>query len=430
MKNTYATLSKPELAKLLHALETEVEHVKAQKLSLDMARGKPSKEQVALSRVLLDVLTSQSDLVQEGQDAANYGSPWGLSAARRLAAQISDVPEAGVLVMGSSSVNLMFDALTVGYIKGFSDQKPWSAYPPKHLKFVCPSPGYDRHFSASDHLGFRNIPIPMTPEGPDMDRVEELVEQDETVKGIWCVPVYSNPTGVIYSDEVIRRFAALRPKASDFRIFWDNAYCVHSFAEDVPRISSLIQLQHEQGISNRAFVFGSTAKITFPSSGLSWIYADPQDLEVLKASFMMRRVSPEKLSQLAHIRFFADKAAVLQHMKQHAQLLAPKFQLVEKLLSAELGELGIATWTQPKGGYFVSFDGIPGSAKAIVALAREMGVTLTPAGATYPYGMDPRDTNIRLAPTCVSEADLLRALKIFALAVKVVSARLVYEQLA
>ena len=423
MTSAFQKMTDAELDAALADLERQADELRALDLKLDMARGKPSPEQTALSRPMLDLLTSQSDLTDNGADADNYGAPDGLPSARALAAELLGVDPANVSVMGSSSLNLMYDCVENGYVHGIGGEKPWCQQ--GTVKFLCPAPGYDRHFTVTESFGIQNVPVPMREDGPDMDVVREYVEKDATVKGIWCVPRYANPTGVTYSDDVVRAFAALRPAAPDFRIFWDNAYAVHTFrGEGDPLMNIFDALAEQGGEKNLVYEFASTAKVTFPSSGMAWVTASPADMAELRRAFAAMRVSPEKISQLAHVRFLKDAAGVAEHMKRHAALVAPRFALVEKKLTAGLGALDCATWTHPKGGYFVSFEGPEGSAKAVVSLAKEFGVTLTPAGAPWPYGNDPRDTNIRIAPTYPTLDELGQALDVFVVAVKLVSARL------
>lgn len=374
---------------------------------------------------MLDLLGSESDLSDEGVAADNYGCPEGLPSARRLAAELLGVDEKNVIVNGSSSLNLMHDVVCNAYTHGIGGNKPWSQQ--GKVKFLCPAPGYDRHFTVTARYGIENVPVPMTAEGPDMDVVRRYVEEDPSVKGIWCVPMYANPTGITYSDEVVRAFAHLKPAAPDFRIFWDNAYCVHTFKGEGDRLLNIFDALEEAGAADLVYEFGSTAKVTFPSSGMAYMTASPADMAEVRAAFASMRVSPEKISQLAHVRFLKDAVGVRAHMEKHAAIVAPRFALVEEKLTAGLADLGVATWTHPCGGYFVSFDGPEGSAKAIVSLAAELGVKLTPAGATWPYGKDPKDTNIRIAPTFPTLEELGQALDVFVVAVKLVSARLAAE---
>ena len=422
MPNAYQKMTDAQLDAAIAELERQAADLRALNLKLDMARGKPSPEQTALSKPMLDLLSADSDLSDQGVDADNYGAPDGLPSARALAAELLGVDAANVSVMGSSSLNIMYDCVEHGYVHGIGGERPWCQQ--GEVKFLCPAPGYDRHFTVTESFGIKNVPVPMREDGPDMDVVREYVEKDATVKGIWCVPKYANPTGVTYSDDVVRAFAALKPAAPDFRIFWDNAYAVHTFEGEGDELLNIFDALAEAGVENLVYEFASTAKVTFPSSGMAWVTASPADMAELRRAFAAMRVSPEKISQLAHVRFLKDAAGVAEHMKRHAALVAPRFALVEEKLTAGLGALDCAAWTHPKGGYFVSFEGPEGSAKAVVSLAKELGVTLTPAGAPWPYGNDPRDTNIRIAPTYPTLDELGQALDVFVVAVKLVSARL------
>ncbi len=422
MPSVYQNMSVAELDNTISQLEAQAAEVRARGLKLDMARGKPSVEQTDLSRPMLDLLTSESVLVDEGVPADNYGFPDGLPSARRLAADLLGVDVANVVVSGSSSLNLMHDTVVNAYTHGIGGNEPWCRQ--GEIKFLCPSPGYDRHFAVTEHYGIVNVPISMNDDGPNMDEVERLVQTDASVKGIWCVPKYANPTGITYSSEVVRRFAALKPAAPDFRIFWDNAYVVHDLDENGDALLNIFEALDEVGATNLVYEFASTAKVTFPSSGMAFVTASPDDIAELRAAFAVERVSPEKISQLAHVRFLRDVDGIRAHMAKHAAILRPRFALVQDKLETGLGDLGIASWTKPRGGYFVSFDGPVGSAKAIVSLMAELGVTLTSAGATWPYGKDPNDSNIRIAPTFPPLADLDAALDVFVLVVKLVSARL------
>ncbi len=425
MANAYQSMSAIELDALIAQLEDEAEAVRKKGLKLDMARGKPSAEQTNLSRPMLDLITSETVLVDCGAPADNYGVPDGLPSARALAAEILGVEPANVVVNGSSSLNLMHDLVVNAYTQGIGGNEPWCRQ--GHVKFLCPSPGYDRHFAVTARYGIENVPVGMCADGPNMDEVERLVQTDPTVKGIWCVPKYANPTGITYSDEVVRRFAALKPAAPDFRIFWDNAYAVHDLTEKGDELLNIFDALQEAGNTDLVYEFSSTAKVTFPSSGMAFVTASPADMAEIRAAFAIERVSPEKISQLAHVAFLHDLAGVKAHMAKHAEVLCPRFELVQRKLAEGLGDLGIATWTNPHGGYFVSFDGPKGSAKAIVSLMAELGVTLTGAGATWPYGKDPNDTNIRIAPTFPSLSELDAALDVLVLVTKLVSARLERE---
>lgn len=422
MPNAYQLLSTAELDSLIDQLEQTTDEIRAKGLKLDMARGKPSPEQTALSRPMLDMLTSETPLVDGNAIIDNYGTPDGLPCARKLAAEILDVDPANVIVNGSSSLNLMHDLVVNGLTRGIAGQEPW--FRQGEIKFLCPSPGYDRHFAITASFGITNVPVPLLEDGPDMDVVAELVENDPQVKGIWCVPKYGNPTGITYSDEVVRRFAALKPAAPDFRIFWDNAYAVHAFGDTDDKLLNIFEALKDAGNDNLVYEFASTAKVTFPSSGLAFITASEADMAEIRAAFAISRVSCEKFSQFAHARFLRDLDGVREQMAKHATLVRPRFELVERKLTEGLGDLGIASWTHPHGGYFVSFEGPEGSAKKIVSLMKELGVIMTGAGATWPYGKDPKDTNVRIAPTYPSLEDLGAALDVFVVVVKLVAARL------
>ncbi len=428
MANVYESMTAEELDAAIADLEATADEIRSKHLALDMARGKPSKEQTDLARPMLDILSSDSDLTDGAGIVDNYGTPDGLPSTRKLAAEILGVDPANVIVSGSSSLNLMHDLVAHGFTNGIAGNDPW--YKQGEVKFLCPAPGYDRHFAVTEHLGITNVPVPMGEDGPDMDVVEELVQNDASVKGIWCVPKYANPTGVVYSDEVVRRFANLKPAAPDFRIFWDNAYAVHYFGEKDVELLNIFDALEEAGNTDLVYEFASTAKVTFPSSGIAFVTASPADMADIRSAFAVERVSAEKFSQLAHARFLKDKDGVMAHMAKHKAVIGPRFALVEEKLAAGLGDTGVATWTHPTGGYFVSFDGMDGSAKAIVALMDELGVKLTPAGATWPYGRDPKDSNIRIAPTFPSLEELGAALDVFVVAVKLVSARLVRDSRA
>ena len=422
MANVYESMNQAELEVAIRELEKEAQATKAKGLALDMARGKPSPAQTALSRPMLDLLDSETPLKDGASFVDNYGDPWGLPSARALAAELLGVDAANVIVCGSSSLNLMYSLVCNGYARGIAGQEAWCRQ--GKVKFLCPVPGYDRHFTITQSLGIENVIVPTDEDGPDMDLVRRLVETDPKVKGIWCVPKYSNPTGITYSDEVVRAFAALKPAAPDFRIYWDNAYMVHDLYDEGDELLNIFDVCREAGTENLVYEFASTAKVTFPSSGMAYLTADPDDMAEIREAFSAMRVSPEKLTQWVHVLFLKDAAGVRAHMAKHADIVRPRFELVQEKLEAGLGGLGIASWTKPRGGYFVSFDGPQGSAKAIVGLCKELGVTLTGAGATYPYGDDPSDSNIRIAPTYPSLEELGAALDVLVLATKLVSARL------
>lgn len=404
---------------MLAECQARYEQYKARNLQLNLARGKPSKEQLDLSMKLLDVLNSHSVLDSEdGTDCRNYGVPDGIPEAKKLMADLLGVSPAKVMVFDNSSLNLMFQILTHGMIDGFSGCEPLCHQ--KNRKFLCPAPGYDRHFAITQRLGFELIPVPMKQDGPDMDIVRQYVEHDETVKGIWCVPKYQNPTGIIFSDEVIHEFAALKPKAADFRIFWDNAYCVHPlYPEEDRNIPDLLKLCEETGRPDMVYEFCSTSKMAFPGDGISAVASSACNLIDLKEYFKYETIGPDKMNQLRQVRFFRNISNLKLHMKKHADILRPKFETVERILEEEIGQSGLAEWTNPKGGYFISLNTLPGCAREVVKMAKEAGVTFTAAGATYPYGIDPEDENIRLAPSfgTLEEAEL--ATRILAVCIKI-----------
>ena len=420
MSNYYQSLTNDQLDLELSQLDQQISQIRSKQLALDMARGKP--DQVKLSYPMLDMLASSTDFIDKGVDAANYGCPEGLPSARQLAAELLGVNPNNVLVVDSASLSIMYDVIDNAFVHGISGCKPWCKQ--EGVKFLCPSPGYDRHFALTASFGIQNVPIEMGADGPNMDEVCRLVQTDARVKGIWCVPKYANPTGITYSDEVVRRFASLKPAAPDFRIYWDNAYCVHDIEEPSDKLLNIFEALQEVGATNLVYEFASTSKITIPGAGMSWVAASNDDIAQLTQAFSFHRVCPNKMVQLAHARFLQDAQQVAKHMKKHAALIKPRFDLVVSKLEAGLGSLGIARWTHPKGGYFISFDGPAGSAQAIVALAEKLGVKLTSAGATWPYGKDPHDTDIRLAPTFPSLEELDQALDVFIVCVKYVVAHL------
>lgn len=419
----YAELSKEELLALKSSLEAEYEEVKAKGLALDMSRGKPSKAQLDLAEGMLTVLASSSDTVAEnGMDCRNYGGPVGLPEARKLIGDLLEVPADQVIICGNASLTIMFDTVSRSFTHGVMGNTPWGKL--EKVKFLCPVPGYDRHFGITEYFGVEMINVPMTESGPDMDLVEKLVAEDETIKGIWCVPKYSNPQGYSYSDETVKRFAGLKPAAKDFRIFWDNAYCIHHLyegEENQDRILNIVTECEKAGNPDMVYEFASTSKVSFAGGGISAVISSKANLEEIKRHMNYQVIGHDKLNQLRHVRFFKDAEGVKAHMAKHAASLRPKFEAVENVLERELGGLGIGSWTCPRGGYFISFDALDGCAKAIVAKTKEAGVVMTGAGATYPYGKDPQDSNIRIAPSCPTPDELAVASQIFVLSVKLVS---------
>lgn len=417
----YRELNKEQLQVLKAQLEKEFEEVKAKGLSLDMSRGKPSKKQLELAMDMLEELKSTDKLKCEaGIDCRNYGLLEGIPEARRLLGAMTEVTPDKIIIFGNSSLNVMFDTISRSMTHGVCGNTPWCKL--DKVKFLCPAPGYDRHFKITEYFGIEMITVPMTPTGPDMDVVEKLVSSDDAIKGIWCVPKYSNPQGITYSDETVHRFAKLNPAAEDFRIFWDNAYGIHHLYED--KQDYLIEILMEckkEGHPNMVYKFGSTSKISFPGSGIAAIAASDENLAEIRKMMSVQTIGHDKLNQLRHARFFGDIHGMVQHMKKHADILRPKFDTVLSVLEGELGGLEIGSWIAPRGGYFISFDALEGCAKAIVAKAKEAGLIMTKAGATFPYGKDPKDSNIRIAPSFPTPEELEVAAQVFVLSVKLVS---------
>ena len=370
---------------------------------------------------MMDVLNSGADLTcEDGVDCRNYGGLDGIAEAKQLLADMMEVPKDNVIIFGNSSLNVMYDTVARAMTHGVLGSIPWCKL--DKVKFLCPVPGYDRHFGITEHFGIEMINIPMTPTGPDMDLVEKYVNEDPAVKGIWCVPKYSNPQGITYSDETVFRFANLKPAAEDFRIYWDNAYCVHHLYED--KQDYLIEILTEckkAGNPDMVYKFSSTSKISFPGSGIAALAASDANLKEIRSMMQVQTIGHDKVNQLRHVRFFKDVHGIVEHMKKHADILRPKFEAVIDIFEKELGGLEIGSWTKPLGGYFISFDSMDGCAKAIVAKAKEAGVVLTGAGATFPYGKDPHDSNIRIAPSYPTPEELSLATDIFVLSVKLVS---------
>ena len=417
----YSEMSKEQLQALKKELDQQYAEIKAQGLALDMSRGKPSVDQLNISMDMMDVLSSSTDLrCETGVDCRNYGVMDGIPEAKHLLGEISEVDPEHIIIYGNSSLNVMFDTVSRSMTHGVMGNTPWCKL--DKVKFLCPVPGYDRHFKITEFFGIEMINVPMSPEGPDMDIVEKLVSEDPAIKGIWCVPKYSNPQGITYSDETVHRFAKLNPAAEDFRIFWDNAYGIHHLYEDTQDylIEILMECKKE-GHPDMVYKFSSTSKISFPGSGIAAIAASDANLADIRKQMRIQTIGHDKLNQLRHARYFGNIHGMVQHMKKHADILRPKFDIVLKTLDKELGGLGIGSWLAPRGGYFISFDSMDGCAKAIVAKAKEAGLIMTGAGATFPYGKDPKDSNIRIAPSYPTVEELKVATKIFVLSVKLVS---------
>ncbi len=417
----YRDLSIDELTALKSELEQRFEEIKAKRLNLDMSRGKPSAAQLDLAMGMMDVLNSNTSLVcEEGVDCRNYGVLDGIREAKQLLADMMEVPKDNIVIFGNSTLNIMYDTIARSMTHGVMGSTPWCKL--DKVKFLCPVPGYDRHFAITEHFGIEMINVPMTPEGPDMDIVEELVSSDDAIKGIWCVPKYSNPQGITYSDRTVQRFARLKPAAKDFRIFWDNAYGIHHLYDDkqdwLPEI--LMQCKIE-GNPDMVYKFTSTSKVSFPGSGLAAMAASTENLVAIREQMKIQTIGHDKLNQLRHARFYGNIHGMVEHMKKHADILRPKFETVLNKLESELGGLEIGSWLEPRGGYFISFDSLEGCAKAIVAKAKEAGLVMTPAGATFPYGKDPKDSNIRIAPSYPTPEELDVASDVFVLSVKLVS---------
>ena len=413
-------MTKEELASFKSENEKLYNDFKSQGLCLNMSRGNPCSEQLALSLDMLKAFDDGNFMSECGNDVRNYGVPDGIPEAKKLFSEMIGVNTDEIIIFGNSSLNAMFFAVQCAFNKGILGSKPWSEY--DKVKFLCPVPGYDRHFKVTQFFGVEMINIPMTPTGPDMDMIEELVKNDETIKGIWCVPQYSNPDGICYSDETVKRFAALKPAAKDFRIFWDNAYCIHHLTDSPKYILNILDEAKKVGNENIVYVFGSTSKVTFPGAGVAVMGGSKENIDELKKYLGISIISHDKMNQLRHVKFFGTFKNMQEHMKKHMSIIAPKFSLVCDKLEKELAPLGIGQWTTPKGGYFISFNAPNGCAKRIVSLCSEAGVTLTGAGATFPYGIDPDDKNIRLAPTYPPIEDLSKAMDLFVICVKIAAA--------
>lgn len=413
-------MNREELLQFREENESLYAVFKAQNLSLNMSRGNPCKEQLQLSLDMLNVFDDGDFMSENGVDVRNYGVLDGIPEAKKLFSDMIGVEDDEVIIFGNSSLNAMYWTVQTAFNKGILGSQPWSKY--DRVKFLCPVPGYDRHFKLTEFFGIEMINIPMTPTGPDMDMIEKLVSEDETVKGVWCVPQYSNPDGISYSDETVRRFANLKPKAKDFRIFWDNAYCIHHLTENPSYILNILDEAKKVGNENIVYIFGSTSKITFPGAGVAVMGASRQNVEELKKYLGISIISYDKMNQLRHVKFFGNFDNMIEHMKKHREIIAPKFRLVCDMLQREIAPLGIGSWTDPEGGYFVSFNSLDGCAKRIVKLCSKAGVTLTPAGATFPYGVDPHDRNIRIAPTYPPLDELEKAMELFVICVKIASA--------
>ena len=424
---SYQNLSKEQLLALKSELEASYEEKKALNLQLDMSRGKPSPSQLDVSLGLMDALNSNSVLKSEdGTDCRNYGVLDGIPEAKKLMADMMGTTADHIIIFGNASLTIMYDSISRSYTHGVLGSTPWCKL--DKVKFLCPVPGYDRHFAITERFGIEMINVPMTQDGPDMDMVEELVANDDSIKGIWCVPKYSNPQGYCYSDETVRRFANLKPAAKDFRIYWDNAYVIHHLYEDNQvEIPDIISECEKAGNPNLVYEFASTSKVSFPGSGIAAMAASAENLADVKKQMTIQTIGYDKLNQLRHVAYFKNIDGLKAHMKKHADAMRPKFEAVLKVLDEELTGAEIGSWVKPLGGYFISFDAMEGCAKKIVAKCKEAGVTLTNAGATFPYGKDPKDSNIRIAPSFPTPEEMELASDIFVLCVKIVSIEKILE---
>ncbi|SCY09390.1 aminotransferase [Butyrivibrio sp. INlla14] len=425
----YAEMNKQELEEEVVKLKAQYKKFQEMNLNLNMARGKPCREQLDLSMGLMDALNSEADLsCEDGTDCRNYGVLTGIDEAKELIGAMMENKPENIIIYGNSSLNVMYDTVSRAYTHGIMGNTPWCKL--DKVKFLCPVPGYDRHFAITEYFGIEMINVDMTPTGPDMDRVEELVSSDESIKGIWCVPKYSNPQGYSYSDETVRRFARLKPAAKDFRIFWDNAYGIHHlYDNNQDYLIEILEECKKAGNPDMVYKFASTSKITFPGSGIAALATSLNNLDDIKAQLTNQTIGHDKVNQLRHVRFFGNIDGMVAHMRKHADIIRPKFEAVLEILDRDLTPCGIGDWTKPNGGYFISFDAPDGCAKAIVDRAKKAGVTMTNAGATYPYKKDPHDSNIRIAPTYPSLADLRTAMDIFTVCVRLTAAKKMLEEM-
>lgn len=418
-------MSKSELEGFYKQACEEYDGYKAKGLALNMARGKPSAEQLDLTEGMLTAVSTNAECyAEDGTDCRNYGIGDGLPEAKKLFAPMLGVSEDEIMVLGNSSLTIMYDNIAKFMVFGTGNgAEPWSVQArDKKLKWLCPVPGYDRHFLITEKFGFEMVNIPTDENGPDMDMIEKLVAEDDSIKGIWCVPMYANPTGVTYSDEVVKRLAAMKTAAGDFRIFWDNAYCIHHLNDTPDKLLNILDEAKKAGNEERVLMFASTSKVTYPGAGVAVMGAAKANIDYIRSLMTVQSIGPDKINQLRHVKFFKDFEGVTEHMKKHAALVAPRFAAVLDELDREIAPLGIAKWTKPNGGYFISFNAMSGCAKRICQLCKEAGVVLTGAGATFPYGKDPEDSNIRIAPTYPPIDELKTAARIFALAAKIACA--------
>jgi len=414
-------LTKEQLIDLKTSLNEKYEQIKSKGLKLDMSRGKPSSAQLDLSQPMMDCLSSTDSLKSDdGTDCRNYGLLDGILEAKELFSQMIGVSTDEIIVAGNSSLNIMYDTIAKALILGVGNgEKAWGKC--EKIKFLCPAPGYDRHFAICESFGIEMITVPLNSDGPDMDLIEKLVAEDASIKGVWCVPMYSNPDGVTYSDSTVKRFANLKPKASDFRIFWDNAYCIHHLSDTPDTLLNILDECKKAGNPDLVYIFGSTAKVTFAGAGVAMFGSSKANVEYFKKLMSIQTIGHDKINQLRHVKYFKNIDGIKTQMEKHKAIISPKFDAVLSLLETEITPLGIADWIKPNGGYFVSFNTMDGCAKRVVSLCKEAGVVLTPAGATFPYGNDPQDKNIRIAPTFPPVSELEEAAQLFCLCVKIAS---------
>jgi len=413
----FKNLNTNELAEYKLNLEKRYREFQSRNLKLDMTRGKPCPEQLDLSLEMLEVVQRSRYMASDGVDCRNYGGLGGIPEAKELFSQFLEVETDEIIIAGNSSLKLMHDTIIGAMFHGVVDSMtPWGKAP--NVKFLCPSPGYDRHYAICEYLGIEMIPVEMTEDGPDMDIVEKLVREDKRIKGIWCIPRYSNPTGIVYSDETVDRLAGMETKAGDFRIFWDNAYTVHHLTDNPVGLKNILTLCKNAGNPDRVFICGSTSKVTFAGAGVAMMAGSKRNMEFAKKQMFFQSIGPDKLNQLRHVLFLKNLEGIDNHMKKHATILKPKFDAVQEILERELGSDNIAKWSRPKGGYFISIDTLDDCAESVVNMAAEAGVKLTPAGATYPYKKDPRNRNIRIAPSFPSLEDVVSAMELTAICIK------------
>ena len=415
----YQSLSKAQLLNIQNQLEEKIDLLRGQQLALDMTRGKPSKAQLDLSLAMLNVVGPDNYMAQDNVDCRNYGGLDGLTEAKTFFSQYLGVTDQEIIIGGNASLNIMHDAMSIAMLHGTTEGGPWVK--DEEINFLCPVPGYDRHFAICEHLGIKMIPVAMTEHGPDMGRVEALVKDDQTIKGIWCVPKYSNPTGICYSDEIVERLATMTTAAKDFRIFWDDAYTVHHLGYEIARVKHILDACKHAGNEDRAYMFGSTSKLTFPGSGVAMMAGSESNMAFFRKHLAFQTIGPDKLNQLRHVLFLKSKEGLLDHMDKHAVLLRARFDAVQEMLAKQLSGKDIANWSKPEGGYFIDLDALPGTAKKIISMAAQLGVKLTPAGATFPYGNDPEDKNIRIAPSFPTVDEVTKATEVLCVCLEKVS---------